>query len=214
LDYYLLHDAFRPPDGPGLGAIPADLAAGKLTWRDATELIVTSSFFNARNPGPDTFVTVVLEQLLGMNVQENPRVLEAGKRLYDGKPGELLGTKGQSQSDVVRIVVRHPNAAKHFVAREHERIFPRPPQPEKLAAWAKDLDTAKVSHTELLRAWLCSADYAAALKQARPKSDTAFVRGLYVDVLRRLPDDREERRLKAGFRSVAGKARRRAGVGR
>jgi hypothetical protein len=214
LDFFLLHDSFRPPDGTGLGTLPADLAAGKLTWRDALELIVSSSFFNARNPGPDTFVTVVLEQILGMNVQENPRVLEAGKRLYDGKSGELLGSKGQNQSDVVRIVVRHPGAAKHFVAREFERIFHRAPPPEKLAAWAKDLDAGKLSHHDLLRAWLCSADYAAALKEARPKSDTAFVRGLYVDVLRRLPDDREEKRLKAAFRSIADKAPLRAVVAR
>ena len=85
LFYFLLLDQFRPKEGR-LTTLPARLTARKTTVPMALQEIVRSQYFGARNPGNDTFVTVVLEQCLGLVVQErkNLRVLETGKKMYDG----------------------------------------------------------------------------------------------------------------------------------
>src|SRR5205814_8795338 len=102
LYYFLLVSNFRPRSERVL-AIPADIAAHKLDVREAIHLIALSSNFDQRNPGADTFVTVVMEQLAGLEVQKNPRHLEIGKKIYDGGDGVFLGTPGKCQADTVKI---------------------------------------------------------------------------------------------------------------
>src|SRR5690349_15943082 len=101
LYYFLLVDNFAPR-GEGMLEIPGELAAGKLHVRDAIHRIALSSSFDQRNPGADTFVTVVMEQLAGLAVEKNRRELEIGKAMYDGKPGNFLGRAGSTRSDIVR----------------------------------------------------------------------------------------------------------------
>src|SRR5262245_16609640 len=82
LFYFLLLDDFRPAD-ERLQAIPKRLQSGEMSVRDGIGEIVRSQWFTARNPGNDTYVTVLLEQLLGIVVQKEPGLLEAGKKMYD-----------------------------------------------------------------------------------------------------------------------------------
>src|SRR5262249_52761161 len=101
LQYFLLLDQFRPP-ADVTDRIPGRLFKGELDARAAFGEILLSTGFSLRNPGNDTFVTVVLEQCLGYRVQD-PKIkpiLEAGKKIYDGKKGRFLGQEGQSQSDL------------------------------------------------------------------------------------------------------------------
>src|SRR5262249_31594761 len=104
LFYFLLVDNFRPST-EAIAALPKELAAKHVGVREALRQIVSSQFFNARNPGNDTFVTGVLEQLLGLTVQKETATLEAGKKMYDGAATPFLGKRGASQADLVRIVV-------------------------------------------------------------------------------------------------------------
>lgn len=91
LYYFLLIDNFRPTSERVL-ALPADLAEGRIGVQDAVHRIVLCSSFDQRNPGADTFVTVVMEQLLEITVQEEGRRdLDIGKKLYDGGQGMFLG---------------------------------------------------------------------------------------------------------------------------
>ena len=60
LYYFLLVDNFRPTSQRVLDA-PGDLSKGKIGAREALHRIVLSASFDRRNPGPDTFVTVVME---------------------------------------------------------------------------------------------------------------------------------------------------------
>ena len=114
LFYFLLVDNFRPAT-EAFATLPQRLAQRRICVRDAIRQIVSSQFFSARNPGNDTFVTVVMEQLLGLTVQErrNVRVLEAGKRMYDGSRAVFLGVKGSNQADLVRIAVEDERFEKH-----------------------------------------------------------------------------------------------------
>ena len=65
LFYFLLLDGFRPKEGR-ITTIPTRVAERRHhRSRARCEEIVRSQYFGARNPGNDTFVTVVLEQCLG-----------------------------------------------------------------------------------------------------------------------------------------------------
>ena len=84
LYYFLLIDNFRPASEK-VRAVPTDLAHGRIGVRDALHRIVISASFDRRNPGPDTFVTVVMEQLLGSTVQKRP---SSGRQMSSiGMPG-------------------------------------------------------------------------------------------------------------------------------
>ncbi len=174
-------------------ALPDRLALGASTVRDATREIVVSAEFNARNPGNDTFVTVVLEQLLGVVVQKEPKLLEAGKRMYDGVAAKLWGEVGRSQADVVRIALARREFADRFVARQYRRVFACD-APKGIV----DRDGARfhadpASFTGILRGWLLSPEYAARTRVLRPKDDLVFIRTLFVDLLGREPTFEEFR---------------------
>jgi len=202
LHYFLLLDRFRPAEGP-LTTLPDRLARGETAPLAALEEIVRSQFFNQRNPGNDTFVTVVLEQCLGMVVQKNPSELQAGKRLYDGHRAKFLGDTGDSQADVVRIVFRRPECAEHFVRRTYRDLFDEEPPPARLAADAARVRAAPGGFRETLRGWLLSPEYAAATARARTKPEVPYVRSLFQDVLGRLPSYEELRNVRNAFLSLA-----------
>jgi hypothetical protein len=195
LFYFLLVDNFRPSTD-AFTALPQQLAEGRTNVREALRNIVSSQFFNARNPGNDTFVTVVLEQLLGMTVQKETGTLEAGKKMYDGYSATLLGKKGASQSDLVRIVVESDGFEPFLLSRKFEAIFGAPPPRKRLAADAAKLRAQPAAYPELVAAWLASQAYEDLLAKPRPKSDRVFVRSLYADLLGRVPDYQEFRRCR------------------
>ncbi|MGQ0553090.1 MAG: hypothetical protein ACT4PU_07705 [Planctomycetota bacterium] len=205
LYYFLLIDNARPEEGPGEESLAARLTAGRLGLPQAVIEIVSSSAFHRANPGNDTFVSVVLEQLLGLNVQRSNAILEAAKRMYDGQPSAIFGEKGQSQADVVRIVSRQPEFPRLLVQRQYERLLGSAPAAADLTRWAADLASGPESFTRLVQEWLLSEGYARRLSTLRQKTDVQYLRGLYLDVTGALPEAAELQRLR-GALSVLGDA--------
>lgn len=211
LFYLLLIDQFRP-HGDGIDALPARLAKGELDARGAFAEIVLSTGFSLRNPGNDTFVTVLLEQCLGYRVQDRDKkpVLEAGKKIYDGKKGRFLGQEAATQADLVQVALHHEDFARQMLRRLHERLFGAP-LPKDSAAVARVQDDWR-QYFPVAVEWLQSQAYADALATRRPKSERQFLRGLYIDVLERLPAADELRNLRNAMTAMADPAPLRAVV--
>jgi hypothetical protein len=167
------------------------LTEGRLSVRDAVHRLALTSSFDLRNPGADTFVTVVMEQVCGMTVQKSTRDLEIGKKAYDGGSGRFLGKTAENQADVVRICVEHKKSSLHLLAREHERLIKRGADTGKLAEWARQQHRDPYSYLSLVREWFLSEPYLDRLASPVPKSNRLFIRGLFVDLLGRLPTDAE-----------------------
>jgi hypothetical protein len=190
LYFFLLIDNFRPVN-EGVQMVPKKMFEGRLNPREAVHRIVLSPSFEMRNPGADTFVTVVMEQLAGMRVQKKLRDLEIGKALYDGKPGTFLEHRGDSQADVVKICVESKEFAREFVAREYTRMVHRDGSKKSLATWSRTFHKEPAVYRELVRGWFTSEGYMTRLKEQHPLSNRAFVNALHVDLLGRMPT-REE----------------------
>jgi hypothetical protein len=209
LYYFLLLDQFRPR-GEAIDRIPARLQKGELDARAAIAEIVLSTGFSLRNPGNDTFVTVLLEQCLGYRVQDKDKkpVLEAGKKIYDGKKGRFLGRDAATQADLVQAVLQHPDFARHLLARQHERLFgaPLPKDAPEVAAVQQDW----TKFFAVIGDWLQGGAYAQAVAQRRGKSERQFLRGLYQDLLERAPGEDELRNLRNALTAMADPAPLRA----
>ncbi len=202
LYFYLLIDRFRPVSDR-VKELPARLASGEATVLDATREIVVSAEFNARNPGNDTFVTVVLEQLAGVVVQKDPGSLSAGKQMYDGKPARLFGELGRNQSDIVRIVLGRKEFAERFVERQYRQVFGKAPAKEDVARDAARFLEAPGSFRGILREWILSDAYRARTAVPRPKGDQVFIRTLFTDVLGREPTFDEFRNSRNAFTALS-----------
>jgi hypothetical protein len=204
LYYFLLIDNFRPRT-KAIDELPQRLFERKASAADALAEIVLSTGFSLRNPGNDTFVTVLLEQCLGLQVQDrrNKPLLEAGKQMYDGRRAKVLGVDGNSQADLVRIVLADPGATRHFLARHHQRIFGRPLPPKDGEAWVARVREQPLQFFPLLVEWLASAEYRAALATRRLRTDHQFIRSLHMDLLERLPTYDELRNMRNALQSMA-----------
>lgn len=209
LFYFLLLDGFRQKSD-AMQRVPARLANGEITARDAIGEILLSTGFSLRNPGNDTFVTVVLEQCLGYTVQDRRTkpVLEAGKKMYDGKKVKCLGGEGQSQSDLLQLVLAHQDFARHLLARHHQRLL-RAPLPDDAPEVARVHGDFGQFFT-VLGEWLQSPAYWQAAQHKQPKTDRQFVRGLFQDLLERLPEYEELRSMRNAMQSMADPAPLRA----
>ena len=209
LYYFLLVNNFRPQAERVL-AIPADLAARKLDVRAAIHLIALSPNFDLRNPGADTFVTVVMEQLNGVQVQKSPRDLEIGKKLYDGGEGVFLGVAGHSQADVVRIAVENKNFARHFIGREFERVVHRKIDAKEWAASAAEFQRDPASYAAIVRRWVTSDVYQTRLENRVAQPNRLFVRALFVDLLDRMPTKEESEPMREALDGLSDPAPLRA----
>ena len=190
LYYFLLIDSFRP-ETESAREVPVKLTEGRLSVKDAVHRLALTSSFDLRNPGADTFVTVVMEQICGMTVQKATRDLEIGKIAYDGGSGRFLGRTAENQADVVRICVEHKKSSLHLLAREHERLIKRSADPRKLGEWARQQHRDPFSYLSLVREWFMSDAYLDRLVTPVSKPNRLFIRGLFVDLLGRLPTDDE-----------------------
>lgn len=209
LFYFLLLDRFRPKEAT-LDRVKQRLAKARATARDGVTEILLSSGFSLRNPGNDTFVTVVLEQCLGIEVQDrkHKKTLEAGKEMYDGQQVSFLGTKGRSQSDLVRIVIAQEQFTEHLLDRHHQRLFDKPlyekKKPDERAQAAIDRVHADPEQFfDLLGEWLSSDEYVASAKKPKPRTDRQFVRSIFTDLLGRQPDYQELRNVRNALQSMA-----------
>jgi PAS domain-containing protein len=205
LYYFLLVNNFRPQQ-ERLAAIPRELFEKRLDPREAIHRIALSSSFDQRNPGADTFVTVVLEQLAGFEIAKNQRELEIGKRVYDGAPGTFLGAAAQSQADLVRNALASRSFVQHFLRREHERLTRAKPGSPELAGWCARLEKDPRCFPELVRDWLQSPAYAARLAHGAALANRTFVRALYVDLADRLPTFEEAEPMREALDSLADSA--------
>lgn len=200
--YFLLLDRFRP-GGESIERLPARLQKGELDARRAVGELLLSTGFSLRNPGNDTFVTVLLEQCLGYRVQDkqNKPVLEAGKKAYDGKKTKFLGGEAASQSDVVQCVLQHEDFARLLLERHHQKLCgtPLPKDSDAVARVHRDF----TQFFPVLGEWILSPAYLDALQVRRPKSERQFLRGLYVDLLDRVPELEELRNLRNAMNAMA-----------
>ena len=203
LYYFLLVDNFRPDDPLDGPTVPERLADGEIHVFDAVRSLTSGSAFHRANPGNDTFVSVVFEQLLGMQVQDEVALLEAGKRMYDGERASLWGMEGRSQADVVRIACAQDAFAELFVRRQYQRVVGRTPPRRELRRWAKELREAPDDFPDLVREWLGSPAYAGRLAVLRKKSDRQFIRGLYVDLTGAPPTLESMQRHRTALAAVA-----------
>ncbi len=181
LYFFMLIDQFRPV-GTSLDELPGRLVKGTMTAGEALHRIALSSSFELRNPGADTFVTVVMEQFCGIEVQSSRRELEIGKGAYDGRAGVFMGSRAESQSDVVEIAAGHKDAARFFVGREYERLT-RSPMPKRDRARAgKRLHREPRAFPDLVKEWMASEAYAERVQRGAPMSNRTWVRAVYVDL--------------------------------
>ena len=201
LQFFLLLDRFRPR-GDSIERLPRRLQKGQLDARSAIGEILLSTGFSLRNPGNDTFVTVVLEQCLGLRVQDRKgkKILAAGKKLYDGKKAKFLGSEGSNQSDLIHVVLQHEQFTRHLLDRHHRRLLGAPlPEEAEIDAVHRDFH----SFFPMLGQWMASATYEQALSQRRTKTERQFLRGLYVDLLEHTPDEQEMRNLRNAMQAMA-----------
>ena len=203
LAFFLLIDNARPAESPGADGLTGRLQRGELGVLEAVRGIVSGSAFHRANPGNDTFVSVVLEQLLGLNVQQDTALLEAGKRMYDGQPSALFGEHGASQADVVAIACRQPAFAQRFVERQHGRLVGAAAAPRAGEEWAAELRGQPLAFPALVRRWLSGPAYARRLQSLRAKTDVQFLRGLYVDLRGTPPAPQELARLRGALSVLA-----------
>ncbi len=204
LFYFLLLDNFRPST-PVLVAIPSRLQNGQISVRDALQEICISQYFNSRNPGNDTFVTVVFEQLLGMKVQSHVELLEAGKKMYDGYDAKIFGVEGKNQSDVVKIAMRQADFFALYVRRLYKRMVGHEPPADVLAACVERFEKNPYGFGEMMCDWLLSEDYAATMEQLRPKTDEMYIRTIYVDLFGRQANFEEVRKLRNALLALSDK---------
>jgi hypothetical protein len=204
LFYFLLLDRFRPKEGR-VTTIPARLARGEITMERALEEIVRSQYFNARNPGNDTFVTVVLEQCLGMVVQErrNKHILETGKKMYDGYRVRLFRETGDSQADLVRIVFRQRAFYDHLVARTWRALHGTELAKKRRKAYVDRCVAQPGSFRAIYAEWLAGPEYREGVARPRKKGEIPYVRSLFLDTLDRLPSYQELRNVRNAFLSLA-----------
>lgn len=198
LYFFFLIDNFRP-ESDGVLGLPLLLAEGKLDAREATHRIALSPSFEQRNPGADTFVTVVMEQFIGVTVQKNVRELEIGKAIYDGASGVFLGRTGKRQADIVDIAVRHKSFADTFIAREHQRLVGAPAPKKEHAEWARRFHQSPAEYPRLVRDWLLSEAWEQRVRTRMPMTNRLFARAIYVDLLDRMPALDEARRLRSAL---------------
>lgn len=200
--HFLLIDQFRPVSDR-VAAIPAGMREGRTTFREAHHTIALSSEFNARNPGNDTFCTVVLEQFLAIEVQKSAKLLEAAKLAYDGKPQRIFDLPVRNQSDVVQAVLAQRAYADVFVQRMERRFLGRDlPRAEHDAA-VSILHAQPAQFRLILREWLLSDGYAGPARPRRRKSDFQFIRSLFVDLLGRPPAYEEFRNMRNALQALS-----------
>lgn len=202
LFYFLLLDNFRPR-GDTIDRIPARLQQGEMDVRGVLGELLLSTGFSLRNPGNDTFVTVVLEQCLGYRVQDAKvkPVLAAGKRVYDGKKDRFLGNEAGTQADLVRIVIQHVDCTRHLLSRHHLRLLGAGLPNDSAAVERVHSDPRQFF--DVLAEWMLSPAYLARIEQPRPKNERQFLRGLWQDLLERTPGPDEMRNLRNAMQSMA-----------
>ncbi|MCE9637220.1 MAG: PKD domain-containing protein [Planctomycetes bacterium] len=200
--YFLLIDQFRPVSDRVAG-IPAAMCEGRMGFREAHQTIALSSEFNARNPGNDTFCTVVFEQFLGIEVQKNVKLLETAKLAYDGKQQRIFDVQVKNQSDVVQATLDQKAYTDVFLRRMEQRFLRGALPKAEHEGTVAVLQSQPREFRNILREWLLSDRYVGADRPPRRKSDFQFIRSLFVDLLGRAPAYEEFRNMRNALQALA-----------
>ena len=211
LFYFLLLNNFRPRN-ESVEEIPLKLRRGEMTALGALGEIMLSTGFSLRNPGNDTFVTVVLEQCLGLQVQSRrvAPILEAGKKMYDGHRVRFLGSYGNSQADIIKIVLAHEDCTRFLLDRHYRRLLGNPllgnrrrDRSSQAELWVERVRGEPGQFFDVLGEWIMSDAYREALALRRVRNDRQFIRGMYMDLLKRTPSYQELRNMRNAMQSMA-----------
>lgn len=202
--YFLLIDQFRPVSDR-LVAIPAGMREGRVSFREAHQAFALSAEFNARNPGNDTYCTVVFEQFLGMEVQKAPnvKVLETAKKIYDGKQDRIFNVLARNQSDIVQVTLDQKAYVDLFCRRMERRYLGAALPAAEHDAAVSILATQPQQFGAILREWLLSERYTSQARAPRSKSDPQFIRSLFVDLVGRAPAYEEFRNMRNALQALA-----------
>jgi hypothetical protein len=146
---------------------------------------------------------VVLEQCLGVVVQEKASLLAAAKKAYDGVPSRVFGEVARSQSDFVRVALDQRAFADRFTERQFREAFGRAPSKEELARDAARIHADPAAFRAVLREWLVSPEWRDRASIPRPKDDRVFLRTLFVDLLGREPTFDEFRNSRNAFLAMS-----------
>jgi len=199
--YFLLIDRFRPVSDR-LAAIPERMREGHASFRDAHMEFALSAEFNARNPGNDTYVTVILEQFLGIEVQKDVRLLKAAKKMYDGEKTRIFKTLGTNQANVVQISLAQEAYVEVFVTRMAARYHGTPLTEDEHTMTVERLKLDPLELTQIFREWLTSDVYTQEERAPVTKDDHQFIRGLFVDLLGRPPALQEFRNMRNALQAL------------
>lgn len=200
--YFLLIDQFRPVSDR-VAAVPSGMRAGRTSFRDAHLAVALSTEFNARNPGNDTYCTVVFEQFLGIEVQKNVKLLETAKKVYDGKQERIFNAVARNQSDIVQLSLQQKSYYDLFTKRMAIRYLGAELPKAEHEATAAMLAAQPGVFRQVLRDWLLSDRYTSPARPPRAKSDHQFIRSLFVDLIGRPPAYEEFRNMRNALQALA-----------
>jgi hypothetical protein len=209
-----LTDTYRPIDLDfDYITYPALLTNKKTNLKEVYRQLLTGVYFHAKNYGEEDYPRGLWQYLFGVDILDEPDALEAARRMYNGpdegetkdakaakKPGpkktaaapKLFGVEGKVREDMIKIVLDQPLFAERLAARLYKRItgaeMSAADAKKAAAALKAGWDSGKEALPDIVAGWCSSPDYLKRTLEVRRKSNAAFVRTLYVDVLNRAPD--------------------------
>lgn len=130
---YLLDGPARPQGEPW-DSMPARLREGRVGVQDVHFALAVGRDWSGRWAGKQAWVSAVLERLLGLDPAAAQAERAAAERMYDGYESQLLGQKGSSQADLVRIATRDERARAHALRSAWRRVTGAEPEPAALSA--------------------------------------------------------------------------------
>ena len=159
LYFFLLIDNFRPDHREASRRSPANSPEVPSERSRPCTGFASPPASTDGNPGPDTFVTVVMEQLLGIEVQRNPRELEIGKKVYDGARGRSWAVRAAPRPMSCTSPSRITALLATSSGGEYERLLRRQPREQELDAWVTTLEQDPFALPSILQGWFLSSPY-------------------------------------------------------
>ena len=212
-----LIDEARPPSDV-LSDLAGRLRRHEGTAAEALETLASSQGLAQRGDNEKVVLTL-LATLLGQDKPE-PALVDAARRMVDGQSSALLGKTGRSLQDLAKILVGDKAFVDQLARGTWLRLTGLPLDADGLEHARKRLtdggakgDAAPTAgFFDLLREWCLSPRYLERGSSRRTKSERAFVRTLFQDVIGRTPDEEELRASRRSMRTLADKTPLRAAL--
>jgi hypothetical protein len=123
--------------------------------------------------------------------------------MYDGYAATLFGRMGNKQADVVRIVVGERGFTEHLLKRTYKRVTGLELDKDELAQAADAVEKDWSKFFEVVKGWVLAPKYLERVPLLRTKSERAFIRTMFVDILQRPPEEEELRNARNALRALA-----------